>query len=357
MIKLKRKTRRLIKKNVEAGLISVRKHSDDPELTIYNYTPETAFSRAWDDATLMCRGLILHSGKRIVARPFPKFFNYGEVPFERFEGLSFKAYEKFDGSLGIGYIAPDGSPAISTRGSFHSKQATWATAWLRKNPEARHFVLRCTGDNFTPLFEIIYRENKIVVDYGNREELVLIAVIDNATGKDVGLDYPGWPGAIATAVDSEEDMTVDGLRALEVENAEGFVLLYENGERLKVKFEEYLRLHKLVTGLTEGKIWEMLQSVMGQSFTQVRDMVPDEFYNWMTSVKEAIEKHYAEIEQSALSTLSQVDRSASRKEQAQFILNHPHSGIVFKMLDNAEYREQIWKMVKPVANKPYVEEV
>ena len=48
------------------------------DLIIWNYTPECQFSRSWDKYTEMCRGLITDSKGNIVARPFKKFFNYGE---------------------------------------------------------------------------------------------------------------------------------------------------------------------------------------------------------------------------------------------------------------------------------------
>ena len=349
----------LIKQRVSEGLISARPHKDDCDLIIYNYTPEAQFSRSWDEATLACRGLIMR-GKKVVARPFSKFFNFGEVPFTEFEGLSFKAFEKFDGSLGIGYRAPDGIPAIATRGSFHSEQADWATAFLRENQVLA--VNSFLNEGLTPLFEIIYPANRIVVNYGDRKDLVLIAVIENDTGVDrdhvLEAKIHGWTGPVATPVETldGETLTIQGLRDLELPNAEGFVLLFENGTRLKVKFEEYLRLHKLLTGLTEVKVWEMLQSTMGQSFAAYRDYVPDEFYDWMVKVKDEIEKRYSEIERSCLSTLSQVNRGADRKTQADFIKNMPYSGIVFKMLDDKPYQEQIWKLVRPVADKPFVQE-
>src|SRR5690242_9333607 len=62
---------------VEQRLISVQQHPTEG-LYIYNYTPLVQFSRAWDEYTLMCRGLILDDGGTVVARPFRKFFNLEE---------------------------------------------------------------------------------------------------------------------------------------------------------------------------------------------------------------------------------------------------------------------------------------
>jgi RNA ligase len=54
--------------------------------------------KAWNQFTLMARGLILcPSEKRVVATPIPKFFNYGEVL--DVPELPFNATVKMDGSL------------------------------------------------------------------------------------------------------------------------------------------------------------------------------------------------------------------------------------------------------------------
>src|SRR5438128_257271 len=93
--------------------ISVQKHPE-ANLFIYNYTQRAQFDRVWTEETLMCRGLITKADGTIVARPFKKFFNFGEfqdnLPLEEFE-----VFEKLDGSLGILYFLND-TPYLATRG-------------------------------------------------------------------------------------------------------------------------------------------------------------------------------------------------------------------------------------------------
>ncbi len=110
---------------IEKGLISENRHPEDNDVAILNYTQEQQFSGVWDDITRQCRGLIMNvrTGD-IIARPFPKFFNYQEhvakgwpIPNET-PIIS----EKLDGSLGILYEL-NGEPWIATRGSFVSDQA------------------------------------------------------------------------------------------------------------------------------------------------------------------------------------------------------------------------------------------
>lgn len=158
---------------VEAGLITRREHPKYP-LFIYNYTPRCQFARAWTPETLACRGLILDEDGNVIARPFRKFFNLGEQNANLPIGDAFEAFEKLDGSLGIAYREPEwGTIQIATRGAFASEQALWASRWWADNCQDIDIP---RGETW--LFEIIYPSNRIVIDYKDRAELVLLAVID-----------------------------------------------------------------------------------------------------------------------------------------------------------------------------------
>jgi len=63
---------------LDQGYVRRQEHHSMP-LAIYNYTEKAAYDRVWNDVTSQCRGLIIDvATSRVVARPFPKFFNYGE---------------------------------------------------------------------------------------------------------------------------------------------------------------------------------------------------------------------------------------------------------------------------------------
>jgi len=94
----------------------------DGSLALYVYTNRCVYDGLWDDVTVLARGLVLDlSARRVLATPFPKFFNYGErgvaLPDEPFE-----VSEKVDGSLGI--VFNDGDRwRVVTKGAFDSAQA------------------------------------------------------------------------------------------------------------------------------------------------------------------------------------------------------------------------------------------
>ena len=85
---------------VEKGLLIKQTHPTLP-LTIWNYSRTCQYDRLWDDVTMACRGLVTDDAGKIIAKPFPKFFNYEEHTAEEIPNELFDVYEKMDGSLGI----------------------------------------------------------------------------------------------------------------------------------------------------------------------------------------------------------------------------------------------------------------
>ena len=54
--------------------------SKDEKLVGYNYTDQCTFDRAWNDVTKNSRGIVFEKDTgRVVAIPFPKFWNYSEL--------------------------------------------------------------------------------------------------------------------------------------------------------------------------------------------------------------------------------------------------------------------------------------
>jgi len=334
----------LLNEMVEGRYVNATRHPYAP-LTIWNYGQRAQFDNMWNDVTLTCRGLITDDGGYVVARPFRKFFNLSQL--DAIPDGWYEANEKMDGSLGIAYVAPDGLPAIATRGSFTSEQAVWATAWLRERPKHAGWCLNVIAGGVTPLFEIIYPGNRIVVDYGERAELVLLTAIDITTGDDVGTS--GWPGSEAAPFDV---LPLDDLVAMDVPNFEGFVLRWpKSGIRAKVKLAEYVRLHKLLTGVNARTIWDLLRN--DHPLDDLLNVVPDEFYEWVHSIVDELTMKFVTIEVAAMQTLDGVDRHAGRRDQAEFIKCGPYPGVTFAMLDGKDYAAQIWKMLRPEATRPF----
>ena len=279
-----------LEKYISEGLITSRKHNE-LDLWILNYTPEVQYERLWDDVTLNCRGLIVDKDYNVVERSFPKFFNYGELDPSQIPDEKFRVYEKMDGSLGILYWH-NHKPKIATRGSFHSDQAEKATRMLKKfKIPVDSFLSR----RYTYLFEIIYPENRIVVDYGREEELILLGAIDKITQNfvhPIDLEDLTW----FFKIPKEYSFSLKEMLSHNNENSEGYVIVFESGFRMKIKFEDYVKLHAVMTELSSRHIWEALRD---GDFHKILEIIPDEMYDWVHKVHEEIMNDYKKVKDAA----------------------------------------------------------
>ena len=243
-------------------------------LTQYTYTQQCTYTQNWNLYTQVARGIIVDN-ERIVALPFPKFFNLSEkktiIP-----DLPFHCYEKVDGSLIICYFY-DGEWQTATKGSFNSDQAVWARDFLKK-----HQLFDGLRYNTTYLFEAIYPENRIVISY-SKEALVFLGAYNNILGEEF-LDVD-WSPKAKTYSFAELDHVIDRCSTL-FSNEEGFVVRYEDGTRIKLKGAEYCRLHAIISNITPLAIWEMM--VHGDNIELIRREIPEEFLTDFDSIYEIL---------------------------------------------------------------------
>src|SRR6202795_4064115 len=267
----------LFKRMLDEGYLRSQVHPLYPELAIFNYTEAAQFDRLWNDATNVCRGLIvrldgstLTEDAEVVARPFNKFHNLNTeyLPETMEANLPNEAplvTTKLDGSMGIVYLYGD-QYWVATRGSFDSDQARWATAWYRQH--AAMFPQGWPAD-VTPVCEIIYPENRIVVDY-DFAGLVLLSIMDNETGRELArADADVWAKVNGLQIVEKFDKSLAECAAENTSNEEGYVLTYSNGVKVKVKFAEYVRLHRILTGLNPKTVWEMLSQNQSEAIDKL----------------------------------------------------------------------------------------
>ena len=322
--------------NIDTKYISIREHNS-ADLLILNYTSLTQIERNWNELTLMCRGLITDLDGNILWRPFGKFFNYEEleglnnVPKPNFNS-KFRVYEKMDGSLGILYH--DGNNwAISTRGSFHSEQAEFGTKIL--HDKYSDFIKKLNPESgITYLFEIIYPENRIVVDYGDKEDLTFLSAIYNKTGKSILLDdYLPFPKPNYYVFNNISEL----ISCQQTNNFEGFVVYFYDGNMIKFKFDEYKRLHKVISGISLKNLWNMLRN---NDDLSILDGVPDEFYIEQLSL---LKKTYRSIVGESLKEMKKYEG-----KDKKFIALNCDSRVkpmLFGMKDEKDCEQICWKLV------------
>lgn len=332
----------LLASHVQAGLVSKRPHNSLP-LSIYNYTPECQWLRKWDEVTVKTRGLIVNDETgEIVARPFEKFFNWDESGQPYPPTGPVVRMPKMDGSLGILYQYGEivGSAykityGMATRGSLHSEQAEWASQFMSRSDSALMTGEFVPFQNKTYLFEIIYPQNRIVVDYGDYEGLFLLDVIDNETGlSDLDeFDNCGWPEKV-------NRMALPGFDVMHAadipEGDEGFVYLWpERNFRTKMKSADYVLLHRLISNLNEKTIWEQL--VDGKTVDDIKQGLPEEFHGFVDKTAQEIMNNAYRIVLDATDEFNNIMDSLpaqySRGDFAQRAVKSEYKMYLFLMLD------------------------
>ncbi|MEV4947785.1 RNA ligase [Streptomyces sp. NPDC053755] len=378
---------------LDAGHVTRKAHPELP-LSIYTYTRACQYERIWNRVTTRCRGLVADDVTgEIVALPLPKFFNIGEheagrpyapaLPDEPFE-----VYDKVDGSLAVVFHYA-GRWRAASKGSFTSAQATWAQRRLDGADTA------ALVPGVTYLAEILYPQNRIVVDYGDRRDLVLLAAFaadgteiplaDAATHwQGVGSVVTVWPAMdLADLIKLTESNTLPGGRAATGTDAEGFVLRFASGVRAKAKLSEYVRLHKVLTGVTARDIWRShgvqrfagvsakrlaqglgcsvaelggVRAAGGRPLDALLEQVPDEFDTWVRGVIARLEDEAAARRHAIDEAFRGIEHlAADRGAFARAVRTLPHDvrSAMFLRLDGRPTDILVWRAVRPEASDPF----
>lgn len=359
-----------LNKYFEDGLLYKQSHPTLP-LTIWNYTEKVQYEGLWDEVTLQCRGLITENTTgRVLVRPFKKFFNYEEVVHKNvipLKGDYVYVQEKMDGSLGILFYY-EGEWIMATRGSFASEQAIRGMEILKR----KYSVFdRSWLQEYAYLVEIIYPENRIVVDYGKEKITFLSAVLNEG--------FTGWKPTDETElhwtmscsifaangikksdiVKTEQhfnfsDELYKSLKEKNENNKEGFVLRFFPGNfRMKIKFEDYVRLHKIMTNISTTAVWEVLSN--GGTMDDLLKDVPDEFYDKIREYEnELVGQHgtllneYQWIFNKVRNVYFDVhQKEFNRREFAELAKRYKYPSLLFGLLDGKDITPLIWKLVKP----------
>lgn len=338
-----------MQKRVDAGLI---KRIPDPMgtgLSIYDYTMQCTFERAWDDYTLSARGLVLDDAGHVWARPFRKFFNYGEPGAQIGVGQP-EFFEKYDGSLIIVFVDNTGRWRFNTRGSWQSEQAIAANKWMWGKIQPWFKGIPFVG-GVTYCMEYVAPDNRIVVPY-SKAQCIMLAAFDNASGMEVVNE--GQRAAVESGIAiarsyGPRDLSSFDPSECDGHDHEGYVAVWPDGKRVKLKFAEYLRLHKVVTGLSVKGIWEGLRS----GNDDVPEGLPDEFMEWFEQERDRLQAEFnarfAAIESKYELACHQVDHT-DRKAFALFVQqNAPQWALpcLFQRLDGKPYADTIWKQLEP----------
>lgn len=307
------------------------------DLILLCYTQNAIFERTWNYFEHVCRGLIINkSTGEIVDRPFDKIFNRFEDG-RKSNGRIKTITEKLDGSMATQF-RHNGAYRIATKGAFNSPQAQWATEFLNNN-----YDLATLPKELTLIFEIIYpenrSENRLVIDYGDREDLVLLA----ARNRFAGNYLPFYPDVYSLAQECGFSLpkvyTFNNVtEILEIcgkldGQEEGYVVEFSDGQRFKFKGDRYLELHKLLNGLSFKNT--LLAHQNGQ-VNYIKSQLPDEFLDEFNGWLKTIEQTIQEIKRKA-SEVYALAPQGSQKEFALWVNEYHHDLSVYLFATKSGY--------------------
>ncbi|QCX82211.1 RNA ligase (plasmid) [Streptomyces sp. YIM 121038] len=357
-------------------------------LSLYAYTRSCQYDHAWNEVTTRCRGLVVSDADgTVVAWPLRKFFNTtdhtrGVDYAPPLPSGPFHIYDKVDGSLGLIFFWR-GQWRAATTAAFGSPQARWAQSYLA----GRDTSALVPGNTY--IAEIVYPDNRVVVDYGDRQDLVLLAAHD-AHGAELDLDHAaGHWKAVGSVVRRWPTMPLDQLVQLTGSDilpdggtargidTEGFVVHFVNGPRVKVKYGTYKQLHRLRSGVTARSIWQHQGASLyaghgvtelgkaldlpraeirklladGDPLRTLLNRVPDEYDPWVRSTLNDFAQRAATLRQQIDDTFRAHASLRDRGAFAQSLRTAPpavRSG-AFRRFDGLSTDLVVWRALKPQA--------
>jgi len=322
-----------IEERVKAGYVQKIQNGD---LTLYHYTNKCKYEKAWDNFTLSCRGLVVDS-KKIVALPFPKFFNYGEMS-KYIPKCNYKVYEKYDGSLIVMYYY-NGEWRAHTKNAFDNEQSRYFRERIKK------VDLHTFNKDRTYLFEVIYPENRIVIKY-DFAGFVFLSSYDLNDGTEYIMRGP-------KTYNIDFEQAKENLKILK--NKEGYVVRFENGYRVKLKCDEYCRLHAIITNPTPLGVWRVLRDNVEVDLSAISE----EYLNDYKKIKDILEEKFSIVILDILNTfnktagLTNKELGLELKEFPEkfseagrrFIFEYRNHGVKLYKLD--KFRNRIFEMFRP----------
>jgi len=235
----------------------------------------------------------------------PKFFNINQVEETQYDKIKDKKIDtitvKEDGSLVTFMLLPNDKIFAKTIGSFTSEQSQAAYKLLCDNKKWYDWVLNCLKSGFTPLFEYVSWDNRIVLKY-SKPELRYIGVRNNLNSDIIFApkDPTGAPKDLLFV--KEENNTLDELidKSKKEENCEGWVVKFKDGQMIKIKTQWYFYLHVIRTESVFREdyiINNYLNETLDDVMTQLDPKEDADAFEFVDSVCNAINKYIKEIDQ------------------------------------------------------------
>lgn len=317
--------------------IKAKRHPKYPQLVQFKYNQIE--SPMGDPIVQSARGIIMDENDswKIIAYPFNKFFNYGEIHAAAIDWSTARVQEKLDGSLMILYhydnqwhVATSGMPDAG--GEVNGCGFTFAELFWRvwKELSLHHPNDPCYIQEVTYIFELMTPFNRVVVRH-KKNDLKAIGARNRMTGQEysvdqeesLNLDWSALPEPVRSFPLQSTDDILNTFVKMDPLVQEGYVVVDGNFNRIKVKHPGYVTIHHMRDGFGPRRMLEVVRSGEASEllthfpeWTDVYDEVSLKFNELVKRLEDAYETHRNEITQ---------------KDFAMKVKDLPYSGALFSL--------------------------
>jgi len=309
----------------------------------------------YEDAFIReARGIaFLKSTGKIISRPFHKFFNLGERDETDIDVMNYigaQVAEKLDGSMIHALDLPQG-PRLATRAGI-TDVSLKAERFIAANAVYQDFIHDMVKFGFTPIFEFVSPDNKIVINY-QKPRLVLLAIRNRFIGEyatHLEKNLQGYEGIPLPKV--WDGTSIEEIRAWE--GQEGVVVTLVNGHRVKIKADAYVRLHRYIDIMKSdrhfviARLSENWDDIYSNAAPEVKDKlkVAVKQFEWFTAgdaedIIKDIEDNFDDLivdgPVRGFDVFDLSDTRAVRKSYAEWVFAHKdrkeYASVYFKVAD------------------------
>ena len=289
------------------------------------------------------RGLILEDKTwNVVCYPFKKFFNYGESYADEINWETAKVTSKEDGSL-IKVYFYNGEWRVGTNSTIDAEDAVLNSPYYRNFRELFDVAANnCKFDfdrldpNYTYLMELCSRHNTIVVPY-NEPKLFHIGTRNNITYEEVEVDI-GIEKPKQYMLSSLDDCIA--MAATFDFTKEGFVVVDKNYHRVKVKSEDYVRVHRLANNgsITLERAIDLIRMNELEEFL----VYCPQYTDFINDVRHRFNKFYSDIYFNVNMALIEKMDCETRKDFAAAAKTFKYPMVWFKVYDTKSFDIDEW---------------
>lgn len=308
--------------------IKAKRHGTYTNLVMLKY--DQINSPMEEKIVQQCRGIILDEDDnwKIIARPFDKFFNYGEPRAAAIDWSSARVQEKLDGSLMILYwydddwhVASSGTPDAG--GPVNGSSETFAELFWRVWEEQGY--LPPLDTECTHMFELMTKHNRVVVQHPENR-LVLLGV-RHLDGSEYTIgsrhSFPGaWERVLSYPLQNINEV-VAASETLDPLQQEGYVVVDGNFNRVKVKSPAYVAIHHAKDGLSPKRVLDIVRK--GESAEMLAH-----FPEWKEEFDRISDK-YASLVDGLQADFDWYNGETLQKDFALKVKDIPCNGALFQM--------------------------